>query len=155
MILSMCLCKSVVQEDYTKVPKYWAEDRARFTPHTDGWTLSLPLSPCLTFLRTHTQIKTAVSTIWASLALTAVQISHAPYVPHTQTHTHTSQSSLTHLLDTQVHKLPLSSYHFVFFMETRVWYFLGGSLRVLCSLILCKCSFMCCFVFLGWPQWSA
>lgn len=92
MILSMCLCKSVFQEDYTKVPKYWAEDGASYTPHTDGWTLfvSLSLSHILKNTLTHTQIETAVASIWASPALTAVQISHAPYVPHTQTHTHLS-----------------------------------------------------------------
>lgn len=54
MILSMCLCKSVVQEDYTKVPKYWAEDGASFTPHTDGLTLFFSLALLVSHSYEHT-----------------------------------------------------------------------------------------------------
>lgn len=42
MILSMCLCKSVQQEDYTKVPKYWEQTPLQTHPTSENTSLSTP-----------------------------------------------------------------------------------------------------------------
>lgn len=156
MILSMCLCQSVVQEDYTKVPKYWSEVGASFTRRCmDSLPLTLSLSLSLShfLMNTHTHTLRQLSPPLEPPLPSQLFKFLTPHMSHK--HTRTQTPTFQSIFDTLVGQKS-TSYHccliILCFLRRR---FSGGSLRIVHVWYYAEIHLCVVFVFLRWPQWRA